>query len=188
MASEGLTRRVWLTGAGTLATRAARSAQPADPLAWTLSEAAAELAKGSVSSEELTKLCLAWIAKLDRSLNAFITVNGDSAVAQARECDRLRRAGRVSSRLHGVPIALKDNIDTAGMKTTAAARVFEDRVDGVVRKADGRGKARDVAFGEDALGWHRGRSRDGGVDVEQSRGGDWDRLPGGGGVSCQFCG
>ncbi len=128
MASEGLTRRVWLAGAGTLAARVARSAQPADPLTWTLTEAAAELAKETISSEELTKLCLARIAKLDRSLNAFITVDGDSAVAQARECDRLRRAGRVSSRLHGVPIALKDNIDTAGVKTTAAARVFDDRV------------------------------------------------------------
>ena len=65
-----------------------------DPLDWTLSEAAAALAKGTVSSEELTKLCLARIGKLDRVLNAFITLQEESALEQARECDRQRKAGR----------------------------------------------------------------------------------------------
>jgi aspartyl-tRNA(Asn)/glutamyl-tRNA(Gln) amidotransferase subunit A len=49
-------------------------------------------------------------------------------LTQARECDRRRKSGRVSSRLDGIPIALKDNIDTAGVRTTAAAEVFKDRV------------------------------------------------------------
>ena len=108
---------------------AASSARAAtDPLDWTLTEASQALAKGTVSSEELTKLCLARIHKLDPSLNAFITLTEESALQQARECDRQRKAGRVPSRLYGVPIALKDNIDTAGIKTTAAAAVFKDRV------------------------------------------------------------
>src|SRR5450432_1853635 len=105
-----------------------RAQAGSDPLAWTLNEAAAALSKRIVSSEELTKLCLARIGKLDRLLNTFITLDGDSALAQARECDRQRMTGRVPSRLHGIPIALKDNIDTAGIKTTAAAGVFIDRV------------------------------------------------------------
>src|SRR5580658_5660190 len=127
MSSDDLTRRTLLAGAAAIA--AVTSAQGAsDPLEWSLTEASQALAKGTVSSEELTKLCQARIHKLDPSLNAFITLTEESALEQARECDRQRKAGRVPSRLYGVPIALKDNIDTAGIKTTAAAGVFKDRV------------------------------------------------------------
>jgi aspartyl-tRNA(Asn)/glutamyl-tRNA(Gln) amidotransferase subunit A len=105
-----------------IAMQAARAGT--DPLEWTLTEAAAAIRRRTVSSEELTKLCLARIAKLDPALQSFITVNGDGALQQARECDRHRG----TSPLYGVPLALKDNIDTAGLKTTAAARVFENRV------------------------------------------------------------
>jgi aspartyl-tRNA(Asn)/glutamyl-tRNA(Gln) amidotransferase subunit A len=127
MSSDDLTRRTLLAGAAAMA--AASSARAAsDPLDWSLTEASQALSKGTVSSEELTKLCLARIHKLDPALNAFITLTEESALQQARECDRQRKAGRVASRLYGVPIALKDNIDTAGIKTTAAAGVFKDRV------------------------------------------------------------
>ena len=122
-----LTRRSLLAGASAVAA-ASRAPAASDPLEWTLVEASQALAKRIVSSEELTKLCLARIEKLDRPLNTFITLTADAALEQARECDRQRRAGKILSRLHGVPIALKDNIDTAGIKTTAAARVFENRV------------------------------------------------------------
>ena len=131
MNSSGVTRRRLLAGAAAIAAEAgvtSRAEAASDPLDWTLTEAAAALAARRVSSEELTKLCLARIGKLDRALNTFITLHADSALEQARNCDRQRTSGKVSSRLHGVPIALKDNIDTAGIKTTAAARVFEDRV------------------------------------------------------------
>ncbi len=144
-----VTRRTWLTGGAAIASQiaAASAAEPGpDPLAWTLTEAAAALAKRTISSEELTNLCLARIAKLDRQLNAFITLHGDSARLQARECDRQRKAGRVSSRLHGVPIALKDNIDTAGVKTTAAAQVFKDRIPGEDAEVTKRLKAAGVVF------------------------------------------
>lgn len=128
VSSDRVTRRSLMVGAAAIA--AVSRAQPGspDPLAWTLTEASQALAKGTVSSEELTKLCLARIHKLDPILNAFITLDEQVALQQARECDRLRKAGHVPSRLHGVPMALKDNIDTAGLKTTAAANVFRDRV------------------------------------------------------------
>jgi len=99
------------------------------PEFWTLTEAAAALQRRSISSEELTKLCLARIKKLDPKLNSFITVTADAALAQARACDE-KRAGSPKglNPLFGVPIALKDNIDTAGIRTTAASQVFLDRV------------------------------------------------------------
>jgi aspartyl-tRNA(Asn)/glutamyl-tRNA(Gln) amidotransferase subunit A len=122
-----VTRRTLLAGAAALAV-VSRAQGASEPLDWTLTEAGQALAKGTVSSEELTKLCLARIHKLDPALNAFITLDEQSALEQARECDRQRKAGRAASPLHGVPIALKDNIDTAGLKTTAAANVFRDRV------------------------------------------------------------
>jgi aspartyl-tRNA(Asn)/glutamyl-tRNA(Gln) amidotransferase subunit A len=123
MNSEKLTRRTLLAGATVVAATRAK-ATATDPLDWTLNEAADALAKRTISSEELTKLCLARIHKLDPKLNAFITLEEQSALEQARECDRHRKAGR----LYGIPIALKDNIDTAGVRTTAASNVFKQRV------------------------------------------------------------
>src|SRR5271154_3992613 len=113
MSSDDVTRRTLLAGAAALAA-ASRAQAASDPLDWTLTEASHALAKCTVSSEELTKLCLARIHKLDPALNAFITLDEETALRQAQECDRQRKAGRASSPLHGVPIALKDNIDTAG--------------------------------------------------------------------------
>src|SRR6202011_874028 len=104
MSSNGVTRRSLIAGAAAIAAEvgtASRAKAASDPLDWTLTEAAAALASRRVSSEELTKLCLARIGKLDRSLNAFITLDGDSALRQARDCDRRRTSGKVSSRLHG---------------------------------------------------------------------------------------
>src|ERR1035438_5136835 len=131
MRFDEVTRRSLLTGAAAIATqigKVSRAETGSAPLEWTLNEAAAALARQSISSEELTKLCLARIGKLDYQLNSFITLDADSALNQARESDRRRKSGRVLSRLDGVPIALKDNIDTVGVRTTAAAQVFKDRI------------------------------------------------------------
>src|SRR6266436_1407953 len=123
MSSNGVTRRSLIAGAAVIAASRAKAAS--DPLDWTLTDAATALASRRVSSEELTKLCLDRIGKLDRSLNAFITLDGDAA-RQARDCDLGRKSGKARGHLYGVPIALKDNIDTAGMRTTATAGVFKD--------------------------------------------------------------
>ena len=63
-------------------------------------------------------------------LNAFITLTGDAAVEQARQAGAELASGRDRGPLHGIPIALKDLIDTAGIRTTAASGLFEDRVPG----------------------------------------------------------
>lgn len=104
-----------------------RPATPTD-LAWlSLTDAAALIAARRVSSVELVTACLERIGVYNPKLNAFITVTGDQALARAKALDALP-ASAARGPLHGVPIALKDNIDTAGIRTTAASSVYDDRV------------------------------------------------------------
>jgi len=77
---------------------------------------------------ELTKNCLAQIEKLNPTLNAFITVTSESALTQARSAEAEILRGHWRGPLHGIPLALKDLIDTAGIHTTAASALFQDRV------------------------------------------------------------
>ena len=86
------------------------------------------LRKGTVSPVELTSECLARIEKLNPKLNAFITVTAESALAQARQAEAEIRRGEWRGPLHGIPLALKDLIDTAGVLTTAATLIFKDRI------------------------------------------------------------
>ena len=86
------------------------------------------LRKGSLSPVELTEDCLARIEKLNPRLNAFITVTADSGRAQARTAEAEIRRGNWRGPLHGIPLALKDLIDTAGVRTTAASSLFKDRI------------------------------------------------------------
>ncbi|HKP84352.1 MAG TPA: amidase [Pyrinomonadaceae bacterium] len=81
-----------------------------------------------ISPVELTTSCLARIEQLNPTLNAFITVMHDSALAQAREAEEEIHAGKWRGPLHGIPIGLKDLIDTAGVKTTCGSALFKDRV------------------------------------------------------------
>ena len=107
---------------------AARAASEPDPSSMSLAEASARIRARSLTPTQLTEACLARIHIYNPKLNAFITVLRDQAMAQARELESEQRNGRFRSALHGIPIALKDNIDTAGIRTTAASAVFDDRV------------------------------------------------------------
>ncbi len=99
-----------------------------DELAFlTLTEVAEQLERGEVSSVELTENALERIASLDPQLNAFITVLSDSALQTARDADQRRKEGAHGSLL-GVPIALKDLFNTAGVRTTGGARILTDNV------------------------------------------------------------
>ena len=104
------------------------SAQSRDLATLTVKQASELVRRREVSSLELTEACLARIERLGRTINAFITVTREQAVAAARAADEEIRRGRRRGPLHGLPIALKDNIDTADIKTTAASGVFKDRV------------------------------------------------------------
>ncbi|HET9837662.1 MAG TPA: amidase, partial [Candidatus Angelobacter sp.] len=81
-----------------------------------------------ISPVELTQLCLKRIEQLNPKLNAFISVTADSALQQAREAEAEIQRGHWRGPLHGIPIALKDLFDTAGVRTTAASGVFKDRI------------------------------------------------------------
>jgi len=125
-----LTRRDFaFTAIGTtIGALAARGQGSEDLSTLSLAEASARIRSRSVSPVQLTEACLARIQTYNPKLNAFITVLRDQALAQARELEAEQRAGKFRSPLHGIPIALKDNIDTAGIRTTAASAVFDDRI------------------------------------------------------------
>ncbi len=94
----------------------------------TLHEASALVQRREVSPVELTKACLARIEQYESKINAFITLTSKQALEQARVAEAEIMVGRWRGPLHGIPIALKDNIDTAGIRTTAASAVFVDRI------------------------------------------------------------
>jgi aspartyl-tRNA(Asn)/glutamyl-tRNA(Gln) amidotransferase subunit A len=90
--------------------------------------AAALIKSRQVSPVELTQACLGRIEALNPSLNAFISVTADSALEQAKLAEADVRRGEWRGQLHGIPIALKDMIDTAGVRTTAASALYKDRM------------------------------------------------------------
>jgi aspartyl-tRNA(Asn)/glutamyl-tRNA(Gln) amidotransferase subunit A len=94
----------------------------------TISELASRIRKKEISPVEITQRCLCRIEKRDPALNAFIAVMAESAMAEARvaEAEILREQWR--GPLHGIPIALKDLIDTAGVHTTSASALHEKRI------------------------------------------------------------
>jgi len=94
----------------------------------TISELSQRLRRREVSPVEITRDCLERIEWLNPELNAFITVTGESAVAEARLAEGEILRGEWRGPLHGVPVALKDLIDTAGVRTTAASALYKDRV------------------------------------------------------------
>ncbi len=90
----------------------------------TIHELSRKLRDRSISPVELTRDCLARIEKLNPTLNAFITVTADSALNQAHAAERDILSGDYRGPLHGIPIGLKDILDTAGVRTTAASAQF----------------------------------------------------------------
>jgi len=135
--SKGLTRRCFLemaalSAAGSLAiSRAAvdmSNLSTNEGTSLTIQDAAEQLRKKRISPVELTKACLNRIEQLNPTLNAFITIMNDSALATAREAEADIQRGHWRGPLHGIPIALKDLVDTAGVRTTAASGVFKDRI------------------------------------------------------------
>ncbi|MFC4455370.1 amidase [Deinococcus sonorensis] len=82
----------------------------------------------ALSPVELTRSCLERIAALDTTLNAFITVTAEQALRQARQAEDDLHAGVDRGPLHGIPVALKDLVETAGIRTTCASRILRDHV------------------------------------------------------------
>src|SRR5205809_889276 len=93
-----------------------------------LSEAAESVRDKRISPVELAQECLSIIERINRELNAFITITAESALAEARQAESEIQRGEWKGPLHGIPIALKDIVDTAGVRTTAASGLFKDRI------------------------------------------------------------
>ena len=133
----------------------------------TLAGLAAAIRSGGLSPAEAVDAYLKRIERLDPSLNAFISVQGEEALARARAIERQRGA---RGPLYGVPLAVKDLIDVKGVPTTAASRILADNVAGepaeVVRRLEeagaivvGKLNTHEFAYGPMTTSQHFGRAR-----------------------------
>ncbi len=88
-----------------------------NPADWTAAEAARAIAAGEITSEALVQACLAQIDAREEQVQAWIHLDPDYALDQARRADAAHQAGVAAGPLHGVPIGIKDIYDTSDMPT-----------------------------------------------------------------------
>jgi amidase len=93
-----------------------------------LADTADLVRSGQASAREVTAAALARIERLDLTLRCFITVAAERALADADALDAKRRRGEPLGSLHGVPVAVKDTIETAGIRTTYGSTLHEQNV------------------------------------------------------------
>ena len=93
--------------------------KPSDLSRATATQLAALIQSKSVSSLEVVDACLTRIAQVNSKLNAVVTLVADDARAKARLADQALARGDVIGPLHGVPMTIKDSLDTAGVISTA---------------------------------------------------------------------
>ena len=117
---------VFATVALLLAAQSPRPAnkQPFNVVESTIREMQTAMQQGRVTSREIVLQYLTRIATYEDKLNAVIVVN-PHALEEAEALDRERAQGKLRGPLHGIPIALKDNIHTTDMATTGGALAFE---------------------------------------------------------------
>jgi len=125
-----VTRRFFIGGltAAAVISASRAMAQASDLTELSIADASTLIRARRISPVELLRAYLARIELLEPKVNAYITVTDDLALKQARDLERELDAGRWRGPMHGIPIALKDNMDTAGILTTAASAVLANRV------------------------------------------------------------
>ena len=94
----------------------------------TISELAPKIRSGEVSPVEVTEAALAKAERLQPTLNSFITLLHDQAISQAKEQEAAVARGEYKGPLQGIPIGIKDNIATGGIRTTVGSKVLSDHV------------------------------------------------------------
>ena len=94
----------------------------------TIAELGPQIKTGAVSPVELTELYLQRIQKLDPLLNAFVTVTAEQARSQAKVLQKEITEGKYRGPLHGIPVTIKDNLATKGIRTTAGSKILSDWV------------------------------------------------------------
>jgi aspartyl-tRNA(Asn)/glutamyl-tRNA(Gln) amidotransferase subunit A len=131
---DPITRRDVMAGAAATAALAAtrataqRTSGNDDLTRLSIAEAGRRIAARELSPVELTRAYLDRIERVDPRVNSYITVTAERALEQARALEAEVGRGQNRGPLHGIPIGLKDNIDTAGVLTTAASAVYADRI------------------------------------------------------------
>lgn len=93
----------------------------------TLTQIISDLHEKKYSSVEITKAYLQRIKKVEPAINAYVTVTEDEALEQAKKADKLRASGKTAPLL-GVPISIKDNFSTNGIRTTASSKVLDNYI------------------------------------------------------------
>ena len=93
-----------------------------------INQAVSILGSGKVSAEEIVTDCLKRIEDFDTGIQAWAYLNADYALKQARQCDTDRRKGKTIGRLHGIPIGLKDIIDSALLPTENGSKLFKGNI------------------------------------------------------------
>jgi len=91
-----------------------------------IEEVAPAIARGEMSPVELTRAVLRQIETLEGRLNCYITVLSDAALVEATQAEAEIRSGRYRGPLHGIPVAIKDNLETAGIRSTAGSKILAD--------------------------------------------------------------
>ena len=94
----------------------------------TIAEAARQIAAKERSPVELTKACLERVHALDHQLHAFVHLTEERALAEARAAEAAILANGPKSPLHGIPIGLKDIVDTKGIPTTCQSKLLQDNI------------------------------------------------------------
>jgi Asp-tRNA(Asn)/Glu-tRNA(Gln) amidotransferase A subunit family amidase len=97
------------------------------PNALSATEAARKIREGKLTSVDLVKTCLKRIDETDGQLHAWAYLDAEQALARAAELDQIRLKGRALGPLHGIPVGLKDIIDTQYMPTERGTPIFKGR-------------------------------------------------------------
>jgi aspartyl-tRNA(Asn)/glutamyl-tRNA(Gln) amidotransferase subunit A len=111
-----------------LLSHASANGAPSDLTEYTIVDISALIREKKVSPVELTRAYLKRIEQYNPILNAYITIRGSEAIAEARVAEKEIASGNWRGPLHGIPVALKDNMDTAGILTTGGSALFADRI------------------------------------------------------------
>jgi len=100
----------------------------AGPAIPTIAEAARQIAAKQLSPVELTRACLDRVKSLDDRLHAFVHLTEERVLAEARAAEAAIMAGGAKGPLHGIPIGLKDIVDTKGIPTTCQSKILQDNI------------------------------------------------------------
>lgn len=93
-------------------------------LDMTALQLAAAIKKGETTAVEAAEMVLARIEEQDKTYNCYVTVDAEGALAQAKVVQKRIEAGELTGTLAGVPVALKDNLCTEGLRTTCSSKIL----------------------------------------------------------------